>query len=75
MTDNHDIYVRVHTVQLKPTKRDLAIRDTEPKWPDYVLMFDCETRTTTDQTLTFGFWQFGKLRNGIYVPLEEGNHS
>ena len=72
MTDNHDIYVRAHTVQLKPTKRDRAIRNAEPKWPDYALIFDCETRITADQTLTFGFWQFGKLRNGIYLPLEEG---
>jgi hypothetical protein len=45
---------------------------SEPKWSDYALVFDCESRITADQTLTFGFWRFCELRNGEYVALEEG---
>ena len=53
-------------------KRDPAIRNTELKWPQHALVFDCETRITTDQALTFGFWRFGELRNGIYECKGEG---
>jgi hypothetical protein len=72
MNEYQDIYVRAHTVQLETTKRNRASGNGEPKWSDYALIFDSETRTTTDQTLTFGFWQFCKLRNGIYAASEEG---
>ena len=72
MAEQNDIYVRAHTVPLETAKRDPAIRNTEPKWPQHALVFDCETRITTDQALTFGFWRFGELRNGIYVCTGEG---
>ena len=55
----------------KQPKVTVRLGTPKPKWPDYALLFDCETRITADQTLTFGFWQVGKLRNGIYVALEE----
>jgi len=71
---NHEIYVRAFAVQVDTTKS--ANKDhhppVDPKWPDYVLVFDCESRITADQILTFGFWRFAELRNGLYVPLEEG---
>jgi len=73
MTQHHDIFVRAYTVKLdekKPAKS--ASHQNVPKWPDYALVFDCESRITADQTLTFGFWRFCELRNGDYVPLEEG---
>jgi hypothetical protein len=65
----HDIYVRAHTVvqvENKSTeKKDGNHKhDNGPKWPDYALIFDCESRITTDQTLTFGFWRFCQLRDG-----------
>jgi hypothetical protein len=68
---SHDIYVRAHTVPLEQHK-DPPPQRTEPKWSDYALVFDCESRITADQTLTFGFWRFGERRKGIYVPVEEG---
>jgi hypothetical protein len=74
---NSDIYVRAHTVvQQNKEKRDKTSnsnrQNNEPKWPENALVFDCESRTTADLTLTFGFWHFCELRNGLYVPLEEG---
>ena len=71
MSEYHNIYVRAHTVQLEKKQRKRE-RPSEPKWPDYALLLDWETRLTADQTPTFGFSQFCKLRNGEYIPLEEG---
>lgn len=74
MSDRHDIYVRAHTIQLEKLRQQHGSvrQDNEPKWPDSVLVFDCESRITADQTLTFGFWRFGDLRNNGYVCVEEG---
>jgi len=70
---NHDIYVRAHTRRLEQTQNEQTRSEySEPKWGDYALTFDCETRVTADQTLTFGFWRFCKLQDGCYVALEEG---
>jgi hypothetical protein len=70
---HHDIYVRAYTtpVEQKPGRNQLSQR-SEPRWSDHVLIFDSECRLSADQTLTFGFWQFGELRNKQYVSLEEG---
>jgi len=70
---NSDIYVRAFAVQREGEKpsRNSGSR-TDPKWSDYVLVLDCESRLTADQNLTFGFWRFCELREGIYVCLEEG---
>ena len=72
-----DIYVRAHTVvqqnkEKHEKKANSTTRTMSPKWPDNALVFDCESRITADQTLTFGFWRFCELRNGVYVALEEG---
>lgn len=71
-----DIYVRAHTVlqqnEKNHKKKTNARQSDEAKWPDNALVLDCESRITADQTLTFGFWRFCELRNGVYVPLEEG---
>jgi hypothetical protein len=70
---NHDIYVRAHTYPIEPKGREERRSEiTEPKWSDYALIFDCESRITADQTLTFGFWQFCELRQKRYTALEEG---
>ncbi len=69
---NHDIYVRAHTVELENKPCKSSSQSSEPKWPDYLLCFDCETRLTADQNLTFGFWEFCELRNGEFVCLDEG---
>src|SRR5208282_6706134 len=72
MNEHHDLYLRAHTVSLEKKQRESSRQDNESKWPDYALVFDCESRITADQTLTFGFWRFCELRNGEYLPLEEG---
>lgn len=68
----HDIYVRAHIVPLEEKKKKNSHENRDPRWPDYALIFDCESRLTADQTLTFGFWRFCELRDGEYVPLQEG---
>jgi len=71
-----DIYVRAHTVvqqnEKKHEKKTNMCQNDEGKWPHNALVLDCESRLTADQSLTFGFWRFCELRNGVYVPLEEG---
>jgi len=71
---NCDIYLRAYAVPRDHKKpRNSADHPSgDPKWPDYALIFDCESRVTADQTLTFGFSQFCERRGGKYVPLEEG---
>jgi hypothetical protein len=49
-----------------------AGRNTDGKWPDYVLGVDCESRITADLSPTFGFWRFCELQDGRYVCTEEG---
>ena len=72
--EHHDIHVRAHTAQVKSREHTAGVRknNEEPKLPDHALIFDCETRITADQTLTFGFWRFCKLRDNRYVCTEEG---
>jgi hypothetical protein len=74
MTDvkTQDIYVRAYATSIEKKQRDNSREDNQPKWPAYALVFDCESRITADQTLTFGFWRFCELRNNEYVSLEEG---
>lgn len=69
---NQDIHVRAHTVQIDKKQREPSKQSTESKWPDYALCFDCETRLTPDQHLTFGAWEFCELRNAEFVCLDEG---
>jgi hypothetical protein len=70
MSEHHNIFLRAHTVQLEKTTRP-SKRD-EPRWPDYVLVFDSESRITADLPLTFGFWRFCDLRDNRYICTEEG---
>jgi hypothetical protein len=73
MTMNHELYLRAYAVQAKQKKTDKNNhKPDDAKWLDHVLVFDCESRLTADQTLTFGFSRFLEIRNGLYVPLEEG---
>jgi hypothetical protein len=71
--NSSDVYVRAYAVRLDQKKLDESSNHFgEPKWSDHALIFDCESRITSDQTQTFGFWSFCELRNGSYVALEEG---
>lgn len=68
-----DIYLRAHSVPTERKEDDKRKRqNVEPKWPNYALVFDCESRITADLTLTFGFWRFCELQDGMYVCTEEG---
>jgi hypothetical protein len=71
MSDQYDIYVRAYASQIEKKKHETSRKSSEPKWPDYALLFDCETRLSADQSLTFGFSRFCELVNKQYIPLEE----
>ena len=73
MTNVHDIFVRAYAVALKPKKEHKkAARIEEPRWPEYALIFDTETRITADQSLTFGVYRLCKLLGDRYVLTQEG---
>ena len=68
-----DIYVRAYTRPVeKRQPKDASLHGKPEKWPEHILVFDCESRISADLTLSFGFWRFCELRNGEYLPLEEG---
>ncbi len=76
----HDIFLRALAVPAKKKKkhkrRGKRKRRTRAnnrrKWPKHALVFDTETRTTADQSLTFGVYRLCALVNGSYVVIEEG---
>jgi hypothetical protein len=73
MTKTYDLYLRAHTVQLEKQPPKHQSRFESPKkWPDYVLVFDCESDLSADQGLTFGSWRFCELRGVEYVCVDEG---
>jgi hypothetical protein len=56
MTATHlQIAVRAWATTNQPRRR--ASQNTSPKWPDTVLLLDCETTTDETQRLTFGFYR------------------
>lgn len=67
------IVVRAYAKPLESKRVALeGDREKPKKWPEHTLVFDCESRVTADQTLTFGFWRFCQLRENKYACLEEG---
>jgi hypothetical protein len=70
--EHHDIFLRAHTLELETKTRTSRKARDEAKWSDFALVLDCESRTTADLTLTFGFWRFCELRDDRYVCTEEG---
>jgi hypothetical protein len=71
MKNTNDIYLRAHTLQLEEQQWK-GHPHAEKKWPDYVLVFDCETRLSAEQELTFGSWRFCELRGEAYICVDEG---
>jgi hypothetical protein len=69
--ESHELYLRAYTQQVNK-KQSTSPRNDEPKWPEYVLVLDCESRITPDLILTFGFWRFCELRSDAYMCTEEG---
>lgn len=76
MSEKHDIYFRAHTVVIEKSKEPESDKPRPskktPKWPQYALAFDCETRTDTGQNLTFGFYRILRLDGGMYKLIVEG---
>jgi hypothetical protein len=68
------IFLRAHTETAKHARkqrtRNLKNSKT-PKWPDYALVFDCETTTDEKQSLTFGSYRLLRSVNGRYVETRE----
>src|ERR1039457_4781856 len=77
MNEPLDLYLRAHTVVLDQAKKRSRRQTTTelskfPKWPDYAVVFGCESRTGITQELTFGFYRILKLDGDSYVLEEEG---
>ena len=79
MSERLDIYLRAHTVVLdyQPKQSSSRGKLTAPpelskKWPDYAVVFGCESRTDITQELTFAFYRILKLNGDNYVLEEEG---
>jgi len=78
MSEKQDIFLRAHTVVVDPTKgkkgkrRGPGLRRGLKKWPEYAVVFDCETRVDTGQGLTFGFYRVLRLDGDTYQLEEEG---
>jgi DNA polymerase type B, organellar and viral len=65
----HDIFLRAHTTQSKKRRQR---RPPGPPWPEYVLVFDTETTTDTQQRLTIGTFRRCRLVRNAYICVEEG---
>jgi hypothetical protein len=74
MNQIHDVFVRAYAVaanQERNPKRK-ASKATDPKWQQYALILDTETRITPDQSLTFGVFRICELKDEKYVVTREG---
>lgn len=75
MSGPRNIFLRAHTVKAtgKPDqskrKKDVVVPE---RWPDRILIFDTETRTTVDQALMFAFYRICRLQGGRYLCEDEG---
>ncbi len=80
MSEKLDIFLRAHTVVVdskkgkkgKRKRRGGRPRRNLKNWPNYAIVFDCETRVDTRQGLTFGFYRLLRLQNSNYRLEEEG---
>ena len=72
MTITKDVFFRSHVVEVKTKKKEVSTYD-EPKWPEYVLLFDTETTLDPQkQSLVFGFYRVCRLIGANYECVEEG---
>src|SRR5713226_1159411 len=71
--ETHDIFLRAHPVILDKPKDEFHPRTKKPpKWGKYAVSFDCESRVSADQNLTFGFYRLLELKGDSYELFEEG---
>jgi hypothetical protein len=67
------IFLRSHTVKVqKRPPKSPWITASPTQWPDRILLFDTETRTSIDQTFTFAIYRICDLVDGQYRCSEEG---
>jgi hypothetical protein len=76
MNLTRDIYLRAHTVVLdepeRPARGTNGAPPQLPKWPEFAVVCDCESRTDIAQELTFGFYRVLRLEDDDYHLIEEG---
>jgi hypothetical protein len=75
MKQIHDVFVRAYAVaanQEENSKRKSGKASSDPKWPQYALVLDTETRITPDQSLTFGVFRICELKAEKYVVTRQG---
>ncbi|MGH9515921.1 MAG: hypothetical protein ACRD3P_09625 [Terriglobales bacterium] len=70
----HDLFLRAYAIpktEKKKRKKNHSNKESA-KWPQFVLVFDTETRITADQSLTFGVYRLCQLVNRKYEVVKEG---
>jgi hypothetical protein len=65
-------FLRAHTHKVQENSKSPWIPAKPPQWPQRVLLFDTETRTSIDQTFLFGVYRLCELVDGQYRCFEEG---
>jgi hypothetical protein len=70
--ESASIFVRVHTRVMDEKPGRKRERNPPDQWSNFALVFDCETTTDLRQDLTFLWWRFCELKNGVYVWQQEG---
>jgi hypothetical protein len=65
------VFLRAHPVPVQERSKSPWITVRPPQWPDRVLLFDTETRTSIDQSFTFGIYGIVDLVDGQYRCSEE----
>jgi hypothetical protein len=71
----HDVFLRAYAIPDSPNKKHKKRKQSQTKpekWPRFALIFDTETRTTPDQSLTFGVYRICELVRDQYEVLTDG---
>jgi hypothetical protein len=66
------VFFRAHTAEVQKSLESPWIATNPPQWPDSVLLFDAETRTSIDETFMFTVYRILKLVDGQYRCIAEG---
>ena len=72
MSLSKDVFFRSHVVELNA--KEPSVSDyNEPKWSEYLLIYDTETTLDPkEQALTFGWYRVCRSQGEKYVCIEEG---
>lgn len=66
------VFFRAHTAEVQKSLKSQWITTNPPQWPDSVLLFDTETRTSIDETFMCAVYRKLKLVDGQYRCIVEG---